>query len=387
MAPHDQSADGPEQSQFVIELSAGQFIQLRCTDTFDGAEDTSSAYSGLLEEEAEEEPTTPPPHSTNQPPLVDGPQAQTHPHVEQVHHNHCSPEQSPVHCPSKGDEAPAEEMPDTSGGHVCSKCCMGYGTASALAQHHTKAHAQDEGGSECDICGKTFGAQKAIRRHMKTHWATKPHACLECGATFADGSNLSKHLKRHTGELRSVEERLFGCEECGKRFKWATSLAKHRRHHTGRSLHRCPQCPKEFAEAKALRLHSRTHSGETPFACSVCGHRFSQEANRNRHLRTHTQERPFVCALCQKAFRQPHHLADHMATHSAGRKARGQRQGKGRGESQLQVHERVQHEQKDLEAMECLRDELLAEMEGREQRQRGQAQTEEAAGNTRFEIV
>lgn len=169
----------------------------------------------------------------------------------------------------------------------CSKCSITYHTSAELMLHHSRAHPPNQATGECDFCGKTFTAQRAIRRHMKIHLFTKPHACQECGATFADASNLAKHQKRHTGELRNVKGKPLVCKECGKRFKWASSLYKHQKHHTGKNLYCCSRCPKVFAEAKGLQMHYRTHTGEMPFQCSVCSNRFTQEGNLKKHMRTH----------------------------------------------------------------------------------------------------
>lgn len=327
--------DDQEETEFMLELNSEQFLQLSCESV-----DPPSSYSGLLDEEPRsQESSSPPPPPHGQP-------------IREI-------------------EADAQL--------TCDNCCMTYDTSSALTHHQARAHGQ---ASECDICNKTFRTQKAIRRHMKTHLVQKPHTCSECQASFADISNLRKHTKKHTGELRSVEGKPLTCKDCDKRFKWASSLTKHRKHHTGRGL-RCKQCHKVFVEENALLRHARTHSGETPYVCSVCDHRFSQESNLRRHMLTHTQEKPFSCGLCQKTFRQRHHLTDHMKTHMKEKESTGKVrhtctmcQSYYPDAESLKVHERLEHvqqhqQQNDLEAMEILRDELLAEMEGRELRQRG----------------
>lgn len=273
------------------------------------------------------------------------------------------------------------ELPSTSTttAFVCDKCQMTYDNQATLTYHQQKVHPPLNSPIECDVCGKSFRAQKPVRRHMKTHFAKKPHECLTCGASFADKSNLGKHMKSHTGELRNVKGRPLSCDDCGKRFKWATSLIKHRKYHTGKNLHKClkPGCGKVFSEAKGLQVHLRSHSRENPFACSVCGHRFNQEANLKKHQKLHDGVRPFVCEICSRTFSQSHHLSDHMSTHR--RRVRPGTRNKSSQRCrncsavfssgvQLKRHLKMCLDPNvaDHQAMAMLRDELLAEMEGRE---------------------
>lgn len=262
---------------------------------------------------------------------------------------------------------------------VCDKCKMTYDNQAALTYHQQKAHPPRNNPIECDVCGKSFRAQKPLRRHMKTHFAKKPHDCLTCGASFADKSNLGKHMKSHTGELRNVKGQPLSCDDCGKRFKWATSLIKHRKYHTGRNLHRClkPECGKVFSEAKGLQVHLRSHSRETPFTCSVCGHRFNQAANLKKHQHLHSGVRPFACEICSRTFNQSHHLSDHMNTHRRRDRPRTRGMTSQRCQNcstvfstgaQLRRHVKMclDPNTADHQAMAMLRDELLAEMEGRE---------------------
>lgn len=334
-ATQQSSQDIMEQSQLVIEFTPEQFIQLNCGDSFGEAVSSSSQSQTELLQEA-----------TLQLYPLQNDQQQQQPQQQQIEPEVAErivveeeDEDSTVAENGPDSSSPTyhsdAEMPDansiygivldelnsmaaaaaeeaaaaaseqqinsfgsspsaTTATHsqqisafVCLKCQMSYESLASLERHQEKAHPLTRRIIECDICGKTFPTQKKIRRHMKIHSTTKPHACTSCSATFADSSNLSQHLKRHTGELRNVEGKPLSCKDCGKRFKWPSSLYKHRKLHTGLNLHRCLHCPKVFSEAKALQLHIRTHTRELPFTCGVCGHRFSQSTNLKRHMRVH----------------------------------------------------------------------------------------------------
>lgn len=195
---------------------------------------------------------------------------------------------------------------------------------------------------ECDVCHKTFGEAKVLRRHLKIHSATKPHACTACDMSFAESSNLTKHMKRHSGELRNVVGKPNLCSVCGKRFKWASSLSKHMKHHTRHKILTCPYCPKYYVEARSLNIHVRGHTGEKPFVCEVCQKGFTQMGNLDKHMRVHTGEKPFVCPLCGKGFSQSGYVAIHMRCHTGERPYRCTDCGKGfAGSNTLAIHRRT----------------------------------------------
>ena len=53
----------------------------------------------------------------------------------------------------------------------------------------------------CRICGKTFGLQRLLNRHMKCHSDTKRYLCTFCGKGFNDTFDLKRHTRTHTGSI------------------------------------------------------------------------------------------------------------------------------------------------------------------------------------------
>uniref|UniRef100_A0A182JV99 Protein krueppel n=1 Tax=Anopheles christyi TaxID=43041 RepID=A0A182JV99_9DIPT len=141
----------------------------------------------------------------------------------------------------------------------------------------------------CQQCPKEFETEKKLKRHIRTHFIVKPHACTECSASFLERSNLKKHMLKHTGELRNSNTKTHLCSECGKSFKYSTSLSRHKRFHAQRNMFTCTVCSKAYVEQTSLDVHMRTHTNERPFMCTTCDKSFSQKANLERHERTHTE--------------------------------------------------------------------------------------------------
>ena len=50
----------------------------------------------------------------------------------------------------------------------------------------------------CTVCGKCFGSNKDVRRHMLVHTGEKPYSCDICGRRFTQKSHLKAHQKIHS---------------------------------------------------------------------------------------------------------------------------------------------------------------------------------------------
>uniref|UniRef100_UPI0014486F7A oocyte zinc finger protein XlCOF6-like n=1 Tax=Epinephelus lanceolatus TaxID=310571 RepID=UPI0014486F7A len=162
----------------------------------------------------------------------------------------------------------------------------------------------------CSECGKRFGQNVNLKKHIRSHTGEKPFSCSECGKRFGHSETLKTHMRSHTGE------KPFSCSECGKKFGKSGDLKIHMRSHTGEKPFSCSECGKRFGVRGSLKKHMKYHTEEKPFSCSECGKRFDQSGDLKRHMRCHTGEKPFCCSECGKGFRQNAHLKKHIRSHS-----------------------------------------------------------------------
>ncbi|XP_068606444.1 gastrula zinc finger protein XlCGF49.1-like [Brachionichthys hirsutus] len=143
--------------------------------------------------------------------------------------------------------------------------------------------ARDPNGDKftCPSCGRSFSHGGALTRHMKSHRST---FCNICKQYFPKRQKMTSHTCVPSppagGHSRS-------CELCGKAFANQSALRIHYVVHTGEKPYRCSLCGKRFTQKGNLKCHLRIHTGERPFRCGRCGKTFTQKVNLNHHLTAH----------------------------------------------------------------------------------------------------
>lgn len=123
----------------------------------------------------------------------------------------------------------------------------------------------------CRMCGKSFGLQRLLNRHMKCHSDTKRYLCTFCGKGFNDTFDLKRHTRTHTGV------RPYKCNLCEKSFTQRCSLESH-----------------------CLKVHGVTHQYEYKqrrskvYVCEDCGHTTKEPEVHYLHLK---EQHPYSPAL------------------------------------------------------------------------------------------
>jgi len=79
----------------------------------------------------------------------------------------------------------------------------------------------------------------------------------------------------------------YSCEVCGKSFEVESALKTHSTLHTEAKEHVCTYCANGYVHKKDLIIHERKHTGERPFACQVCGKQFYDPSNMKKHEKSH----------------------------------------------------------------------------------------------------
>lgn len=168
---------------------------------------------------------------------------------------------------------------------------------------------KDEGGYQCDICGKVISNSCNLKQHKLCHTDIRPYTCTDCPATFRGYSALFQHKKIHTGETP------YHCQYCPKQFGRRTGLVNHIRTHTGEKKYVCGVCSKSFSQNTQLSTHMKRHKGDKSFLCQVCGKGFPVKADLRVHERIHNGEKPYACHLCPKRFATAGNLSIHVRIH------------------------------------------------------------------------
>lgn len=160
----------------------------------------------------------------------------------------------------------------------------------------------------CGICGKEFGHQYTLMRHLPTHTDERKFQCNTCGKAFRQMSTLSQHKAIHSAD------RPYICEICQKTFNRVSTLISHRKTHTGLKPHRCHLCNKAFHQKGNLRNHIFTHTNERPYKCEICEKGFNQMSNLMCHkVKAHqrTDKPKYDCRICGQDFRKKVGLRNH----------------------------------------------------------------------------
>ncbi|CAB3258284.1 unnamed protein product [Arctia plantaginis] len=199
---------------------------------------------------------------------------------------------------------------------ACHLCGNVFQNASCLQQHLKRFHMSRTSNRtySCNVCGKSYENQAAVRTHMIKHIQRK-FTCDVCSANFSSPYTLTQHKKKHS--ITSTDKPHV-CVTCGVGYTTRKSLLAHMRtalQHQER-VYDCPICSRICPNPSALSSHiSRVHSANKNFSCNLCGYKYTSRKSLLRHVREHTSRakvKEVQCHLCGKSFKGNSKLNRHL---------------------------------------------------------------------------
>lgn len=119
---------------------------------------------------------------------------------------------------------------------------------------------KQDGGLECEICGKRFTYRRSFKQHRIDH--KLQNDCIECRVC---GKMLKPSAMDYHMNYKHSEERKFQCLVCGRRFKSPGAMKHHvvTQHKDDEEFqYECRECGKFFDTADQLAKHSKVVHGE-----------------------------------------------------------------------------------------------------------------------------
>lgn len=189
----------------------------------------------------------------------------------------------------------------------CVQCSRSFNCKGTLDQHYVAIHTKVKD-QICEICGKRFSTQTAMKVHMKSHSNERLYPCKLCSYAGRTASALYIHMSTHSTSLCI-------CQVCSKTFKSNRNLYDHlRRVHSKIKRHQCNYCDKKFVDKYMLKVHLRYHTGLRPYQCKLCDKSFIRSDGLKEHMATHGERAAYYCGECGKKFACRRSITRHSCT-------------------------------------------------------------------------
>jgi KRAB domain-containing zinc finger protein len=134
------------------------------------------------------------------------------------------------------------------------------------------------------------------------HNGDHPYNCNLCGKLFTQQGALKVHQMIHSGE------RPFACEICFQSFRTWGCLRIHQGLHSGEQLHTCDLCG--LSSGRLIWRYINAHI--LGYTCVRCGKSFQQQSNLKKRQQIYNEEQLYTCGVCNKSFSHKSVLKGHV---------------------------------------------------------------------------
>ena len=188
---------------------------------------------------------------------------------------------------------------------TCEQCDAKFSQQLYLKSHVRRVHCPAE---SCIKCGALV-KRDSMRKHiLRAHGKPSKYRCTVCYEEFKNNDKLLEHKKSH--------KVIHQCELCGKTFERQSALKYHIEWHSEVPKYNCDLCDKKFYVQSALRKHKNSvHAPSRDFKCEVCGKAFKTFTVFKNHRDIHENERKHKCKVCGKGFNSNGSLVNHKRVH------------------------------------------------------------------------
>uniref|UniRef100_A0A182I818 Uncharacterized protein n=1 Tax=Anopheles arabiensis TaxID=7173 RepID=A0A182I818_ANOAR len=151
---------------------------------------------------------------------------------------------------------------------------------------------------------------RTLNTHMKMH--EQPIKCDYCDRRYSNAAG--KYYHTQTYHLAGGAPCIVHCEICGKQYGSEAALKQHMKYHT--TMLKCSKCDMVFNHPNKRRNHELTHNEDRGYECVVCKKVLQTIESYDVHLKKHSQERSYPCTLCPKKFNTSFNLILHLKVHA-----------------------------------------------------------------------
>uniref|UniRef100_A0A3Q1GNT4 Zinc finger protein 827 n=1 Tax=Acanthochromis polyacanthus TaxID=80966 RepID=A0A3Q1GNT4_9TELE len=188
----------------------------------------------------------------------------------------------------------------------------------------------------CPVCGKVFGRQQTLSRHLSLHTEERKYKCHLCPYAAKCRANLNQHLTIHSVKLVNTDaeqivsavtadsaERkncpyYYSCHVCGFQTELNAQFVSHMSLHVDKEQWMfslcCSVCDYVCMEENDMKSHIST--GHAGFECVFCNFVCKTRSMYERHLQIHLITRMFECDVCHKFLKTPEQLLEHKKCHT-----------------------------------------------------------------------